>query len=150
MSNKINIRKAKISDLVSIQEVFIEASVLDPKDNDHSRLKDYIKFSVTNKRILTLVAEQEKMIVGICITQLNDIKEKEAKILDIYVNKGVRSKGIGSKLVNEVIKSLKKKNYVNLSLYSENNSKTLKFYKKQGFQIGRLIRRCDKMLNYLS
>ena len=39
-----------------------------------------------------------------------------------------------------------KKKIKNLGVYSENNPKTLNFYKKQGFQIGRLIRRCDKKL----
>ena len=35
----------------------------------------------------------------------------------------------------------KKKNIKNIGLYSENNEKTLNFYKKQGFQVGKKRRK---------
>lgn len=142
----MKIRKAKKSDFDGILRIFIESSVQNPEDKGNKQLKEYLLFSIKNRNMLVLVASFDKEIVGVGICQLKEIRKEDAKLLDIYVLKKYRGKRIGERLMKELYKLLKKKGIKNLGLYSENNKKTLNFYKKQGFQIGRLIRRCDKRL----
>ena len=69
-------------------------------------------------------------------------KETEAKIESIYVDLEYRNKGIGTKLINEIISLLKEKNvkYIFIENLVENqNSKYL--YEKLGFKIFREDRR---------
>lgn len=142
----MKIRRAKKKDLKEILNVFKKSSVLNPKDSSHRELEDYIKFCLANKNIVVLVVEEKGAIIAVGSSHLHTLKKTDANIYDIYVLNEFRDNGIGTKMIQEFYKILKNKGIKHLGLYSENNKKTLDFYKKQGFQIGRLIRRCDKFL----
>ncbi|MBQ9072029.1 MAG: GNAT family N-acetyltransferase [Bacilli bacterium] len=95
---------------------------------------------------IILVALIDNKIVGYvyCIVDNDNkiTKETEAKIESIYVDLEYRNKGIGTKLINEIISLLKEKNvkYIFIENLVENqNSKYL--YEKLGFKIFREDRR---------
>lgn len=142
----MKIRKAKITDVKSIINIFVQSAVLNPKDKKNKELKNYINNSLKEKTFFVLVAEIDSKIVGVCITNLGRINKTDADLVDIYVLKEYRRNRIGTRLLKELYYNLKKKGIKNIGLYSEINKRTLNFYKKQGFEIGRLIRRCDKKL----
>ena len=54
------------------------------------------------------------------------MKKTDAEVYDIYVLKEFRGKGIGTKIMKEFYRVLKKNGIKHLGLYSENNKKTLK------------------------
>jgi ribosomal protein S18 acetylase RimI-like enzyme len=141
------IRKATKRDIGQIVKVYTASAVMNPDDKGNKDLTNYLKYIIPNRMYLALVVEIDNKIVGICTCELGRASKTNADLIDIYVLKEYRSKGIGSAVMKEVYKQLKKKGLKNLGLYSENNPKTINFYKKQGFQIGRLIRRCDKKLD---
>jgi len=143
---KLEIRKAILKDSKGIIEVFMDSAVLNPKDKENKELNKYIINGLKEKSFFTLVAEIDKKIVGVCISNIGRINKISADLVDIYILKKCRNKKIGARLLEKLYKELKKRDVKYLGLYSENNKKTLNFYKKQGFQIGRLIRRCDKIL----
>lgn len=142
----IKIRKASREDEHGIVNVFIKSANLNPKDKENKELKRYIKESLREKTFLVLVASIDKKIVGVVICNIGRISKSNADLVDIYVLNEYRNKGIGSKLMDSLYTELKNMGIENLGLYSENNPKTINFYKNQGFEIGRLIRRCDKKL----
>ena len=139
----MKIRKAEKKDIREIIEIVTANTILNPKDKQNKELKKYIGFCIGSKRFLVLVAEDNGLL-GLCICQLMGVRATDACLHDIYVSG--KSKGVGSKIMELLYIELKKRDIKYLGLYSENNKKTLNFYKKQGFQIGRLIRRCDKKL----
>ena len=142
----MKIRKATRKDFDGILKIFLESAILNPKDKENLELKKYLSNSLKEKTFFVLIAEEDKKVVGVCISNFGRISKVDADLVDIYVLKKYRGQSVGNKLMKELYKKLKKKGIKNLGLYSENNPKTLNFYKKQGFQIGRLIRRCDKKL----
>jgi len=143
---KVKIRKARKEDRDGILGVIKKRSVLNPKDKSYKELNNYVDFCLSNKNFLVIIAEFESKIMGVCISHLYSLKETDADIYDLYVIKEFSRKGIGSSLMKFLCLELKKKGIKNLGLYSENNRKALNFYRKNGFQIGRLIRRCDKKI----
>lgn len=142
----MKIRKATRKDFDGILKIYLESAILNPKDKKNLELKKYLSNSLKEKTFFVLIAEEDKNVVGVCISNFGRISKVDADLVDIYVLKKYRGQSVGNKLMKELYKKLKKKGIKNLGLYSENNPKTLNFYKKQGFQIGRLIRRCDKKL----
>jgi ribosomal protein S18 acetylase RimI-like enzyme len=142
----MKIRKANLKDIKGIIEIFKDSAVLNPRDKNFKELRGYISDTLKNKKFLVLIAEIDNQIIGVAITLLNDFFKTDARLIDLYVLKSQRNKGIGSLIIKQLYKELIKRKITNLGLYSENNPKTINFYKKQGFQIGRLIRRCDKKI----
>lgn len=142
----MRIRKAKKDDFEGILNVIKLSSVLNPKDKELTELSKYIKFALKQKNMLVLIVIDENKVVGVVISHLHSLMKEDADIYDLYVLPQYRNKGYGKRLMKELYLRLKKKGIKRLGLYSENNKQTLNFYRKQGFQIGRLIRRCDKEL----
>jgi len=142
----MKISKATKKDFKGILNVFVASAKLNPKDKGNKELKKYILASLRSKTFFILVAKANNEVIGFSITNFSELKKMYADLVDIYVLKEYRGKGVGRGLMKELYKELKKKNIKNIGLYSENNEKTLNFYKKQGFQVGRLIRRCDKKI----
>ena len=142
----MKIRKASKGDFEDIFNIFIKSSVLSPKDKKNNNLKKYIYDFLNKKDFFVLVAEKDKKVIGVAVTIIGKIHKEGADLLDFYILNEFRNQQIGSEMMGFLYKGLKEKGIKNLGLYSENNPKTLNFYKKQGFEIGRFIRRCDKKL----
>lgn len=78
--------------------------------------------------IHTWVAKKEKDIIGFCIAS----KEKEHRILAIYIHPEFQRKGIGKQLMKEALIWLGNRNniFVNCAIY---NHKAVGFYESFGF-----------------
>ena len=121
----MEIKKMKISDLDSIAENLYE-------DFDDFWNYNVFKSELENKNSKYIVAKQNNEIVGFAgIWIAIDI----AHITNIVVKKDLRKQGIGTIILQELIKLCKelKMNEVTLEV-NENNSKAINLYKKFGFE----------------
>ena len=85
-----------------------------------------------------LVAETDNKIVGACWTRImNDYGhvDEETPSFAISLFEEYRGKAIGTKLMQEMLKLLKEKNYKKASLAVQKENYAVKMYKKVGFEI---------------
>lgn len=121
----MEIKEMKISDLDSIADNLLT-------DFDDFWTYTVFKSELENNNSKYIVAKQNNEIVGFAgIWIAIDI----AHITNIVVKKGLRKQGIGTILLQELIKLCKelKMNEVTLEV-NENNSKAINLYKKFGFE----------------
>lgn len=117
----MKIRKAKKEDLKIIDEIYLEGVIDElrtqyPKRSKKDILKEINKYKkqrivdfgkdIKDKNQYWIVAEVDKEIVGF---GSSEIKNKEGRLVLLYVKKFFRRKGIGRKLTEERINWLKKK-----------------------------------------
>lgn len=92
-----------------------------------------------------LVAEYNKKIVGAIFGE--KLRDKGAIVWLLAVDDKYRDKGIGSGLLTEFEQNMKSKNAQWVILYSAlRDSKTLKFYMKNGYFAGEKFVECLKIL----
>ena len=96
------------------------------------KLQPIKKFKTKN---VTLVAKDGSKIIGFVTSAFVDfVFYKYGYIEEVFVDKGYRGKGVGSKLMKGVIKELKKmKTGVAFVTTEKKNRKAVKFYKGLGF-----------------
>lgn len=85
-----------------------------------------------------VVALYNNKIIGACwVRIMNDYGHiaDDTPSLAISVLKEHRGKGIGTKLMESILKLLKEKGYKRVSLAVQKNNYALKMYKKVGFDI---------------
>ena len=88
---------------------------------------------------IVFVVEYEGKIVGYMVGEFH-LNDKNYHILSIGVDKLHRSKGIGEKVISELI-NLVKSQIDNITLYVHvENEKAVKFYEKEGFMIVETIK----------
>jgi GNAT superfamily N-acetyltransferase len=63
------------------------------------------------------------------------IEKNESKLQKLYVLPHLKGKGLGYKLLNEVIKEVRKEKSSNLILNVNRNNEAVEFYKRNGFEI---------------
>lgn len=81
-----------------------------------------------------IVAEKDHKIIGFLIGV--KIDSEKAKILMLSVSQLYRKQNIGSSLLNQFLKEIKKANINQISLeVRTDNEKAIKFYQKHGFRI---------------
>jgi len=127
----LNIRFQKNSDWEKLKEMYLECDEICmgiPSDYVDVWLK-----CMTDG--ISIVAEMNGKIVGhAVISPLND----EEVSLCIYVRKGYRSKGIGTKLVRYLIERCKEMGYKRIRIVTEkDNVRAVNFFKKLGFRFVR-------------
>ncbi len=100
----------------------------------------HLSHALKSKNYMLLVAADGSKIVGYAEAWIKKrwrgfSFRKEVYVEDLAVSEKYRSRGIGSKLIREIEKRAKtlKIRFINLDA-DVNNSKALKFYKKQGFE----------------
>lgn len=141
----IQIRKARPEEVSKLQtlndEVFIDNQKYDD-DLDMSWAKSekgesYFTRVVNNPDAVCLIAEEKGREVGYIAAKPKDFGYRNSKYIEIEnmgVIPGYRSQGIGSRLIEALLKWAKgngfQKMYVN-SYFK--NDKAIKFYKKNGF-----------------
>ncbi|TDD95233.1 GNAT family N-acetyltransferase [Flavobacterium cellulosilyticum] len=147
--SKIEIRKATISDLETIQEISITtfketfASVNSPEN-----MANYIRDNFNQKQLIMEInnpdsafylASLEKVTIGYLkintgISQTEKQKENSLEIHRIYVLQTFHGKKIGQLLLDEAINSAIQANIdlVWLGVWEENH-RALQFYSKNGF-----------------
>jgi len=79
-------------------------------------------------------------VVGMCIGRIMTYMDfKEFFIDEFSVNPSVQGQGLGSRLIEHIDLQLKKENVGNMSLNTEEDKPSVKFYEKNGFKIKRQI-----------
>jgi RimJ/RimL family protein N-acetyltransferase len=90
---------------------------------------------ITPEKTLALLAIQDGICVGNTITNIGPFRmNRHTGDIGIGVIRGYRGKGIGTKLMRETMKLLKKRgvNKVTISVFAPNKD-ARKFYEKMGF-----------------
>jgi ribosomal protein S18 acetylase RimI-like enzyme len=105
-----------------------------------SRIKSWKeKLSNPRPRTKNLVAEVNQKIVGFCDlgkSRDDDATNDIGEVLAIYVDADFMGKGVGTKLINEAVQSLKDFGFKSATLWVlESNAKGRHFYQKNGWVI---------------
>ena len=145
----MKIRKAQIKDLSEIDEIYQEGQ-LDEEENKFSRkskkeiLKELDKSkklrlngfrkAINSSKEKFLVLEEKDKLIGFGDAVLSN-KKRNAEVALIYVKREYRRKGIGKKLLKELLKWLKEKgeSKVFVTMDIENNS-SINLNKQVGFR----------------
>lgn len=96
-----------------------------------------------NDNVISILAETNNIIIGICIVTIKPIpnnlslvKRKVAYMEDLCVHENYRNSGVGTELFNEVKDRLSKLNIDSLELMIwQFNSNAMKFYENKGMTI---------------
>ena len=144
----MKIRKANVSDLRGIDEIYVEGSIdegkyqfpnislkemkkdLDKKQN--SRRQGFRRY-MKSKKHYWIVAEEKGKIIGFGQVW---IKNKDTGITEsVYVDRKYRKRGVGKDLMKEMIKWLKNKKlkYIESGAYLRNKP-SVKLHEKLGFK----------------
>lgn len=101
--------------------------------------EDMIRFKRDKTAILIGAFKGERIIGFLWAYKRNMLGENRIHIGHIIVNNDVRSKGIGTKLLNYLESIAKEEGYKKIELITTiKNEKTLKFYKTNGFSAFRV------------
>lgn len=143
---KINVRKATLQDLASIQELNNDLFDLEYNNFDDTLKvgwtfeeegKEYFKDMINNE--IVFVAETDGKIVGylagsIC-EQISYITETFAELDNMCIDDKYRRFGIGTLLMNEFKQYCREKNIENIKVTaSAKNNRAIQFYMKNGFE----------------
>jgi len=130
--NNLVVREAKNEDIKGIIGVLKTAYL-----QDEAWTKEALRKLLTTKNYTILVAELDGKIVGfIDYYVLPSVWERwnEATINYFFVHKDYQGKGIGSRLLNEVIKRTDGMKIVELHVGTEkDNNRAINLYRKHGF-----------------
>ena len=96
-----------------------------------------IESFLTNDQFICLGCYNKNTIVGFIISTFCNIKNlTELEILLIFVDKKHRRKGVGSKLITDLLKNIQFKKKLNIFLeFSESNNVAKIFYEDYGFEM---------------
>lgn len=86
---------------------------------------------VLNSQYKTLILEEKSEIIGFIIYT---IVEDEMEIIDLVIDNNYRHQGLGTLLLNEILKNESNCKKITLEV-RENNEKAIKFYEKNGFNV---------------
>ncbi len=86
---------------------------------------------VFNSQYKTLILEEKSKIIGFIIYT---IVEDEMEIIDLVIDNNYRHQGLGTLLLNEILKNESNCKKITLEV-RENNEKAIKFYEKNGFNV---------------
>ncbi len=110
-----------------------------PKDIiENEELQVYIKDFGKYKSDHCLIAEVNKKIIGVCWARvMSDYGhiDDDTPSLAISLYEEYRNKGIGTKLMQSMLKLLKEKGYTQTSLSVQKENYAFKMYEKLGFEI---------------
>lgn len=132
---KIKIRKAKISDLKRIADIFRVEYSKSPyngkwnKSNSLDAIKDHFK------KYEIYVLELDKVILGfIIIEKFTSFGEKACFINELVIDSKYQSKGLGKKFILFLEDYCKKREIKKIKLSTNRKAGAFKFYKKLGYK----------------
>ena len=130
--SKVSFRKIKKSDLNDVFVLLNQLKKIDISDLDLNNSWD--KFILNNSSNSIVGIIDNKIIAYGSIIIENKIRgEVAGHIEDIVVDKEVRGKMIGVKLINELIEIGKKNNCYRITLFCKEN--LINFYSRSGFEV---------------
>lgn len=145
------IRDIKISDYNEIDKLVQQVHNLHVDNRpdlyeklEHPLSKNEFEELVQNKDIISVVAEEKGVIIGLCIVSIRNksgmIDKKIAYMDDLCVDEKFRGKGIGKKLFSFATEIAKKKGAERLDLMVWSfNEKAINFYEELGMKPQRYI-----------
>lgn len=108
-------------------------------DRYSQALKTFYYDSISNKKVIAFLAEESGNVIGISIIcfynivpLLHNLDGKMALLTDMYTVPEYRNKGIGTKLLNDIMEYVKKSGYVKVTLNATESGR--KLYEKYGFK----------------
>lgn len=104
-----------------------------PPLTEKVNLYEYVD-KILNKAHIIYRLSQENKIIGLLVLYCNDEIELKSYATLLGVDKNYRGKGLARSMMNEAIEYVKKRNYLTISLYSNNNI-AISLYKDLGFTI---------------
>lgn len=119
----MKIRKAKLSDLNRINNL---------NKKYFKEIRDF-KSLLKNSEDILIVLENDQEIIAFSGIHLNKWNNT-ARIIDIFVHPDHRRRGLGGKLVKELVALAKKKKVRTLIAEAPSLNPVLKLYKKNGFR----------------
>ncbi|MEL9991118.1 MAG: GNAT family N-acetyltransferase [Thermoproteus sp.] len=113
--------------------------LLKPVDNLASVSKDYVKSKITSPTSVVLVAEVDGRVIGVVIGDVEDRIFYEPRlagvIREFYILPEFRRKGLGKRMMNEVMDALKRKGaQMIMADFPALNEIAVEFYKKLNFR----------------
>lgn len=143
--DNLNIRELK-EDECKILDNFLYEAIFIPKGTkkppreiiNNEELQVYVKDFGNYKDDNCMVAELNNKIIGACWTRImNDYGhiDDDTPSFAISLYEEYRGNGIGTKLMETMLKLLKEKGYRKTSLAVQKNNYAVKLYKKVGFRI---------------
>jgi len=137
----INIREANIEDIKAINDIYNTAvknlnATMDIKPKPLKEQKTWFKDHKENN-LAVIVAEIENKILGWASLSKWSHKEGYKYTVEnsIYVDNNYREKGIGTKLLKQLIIEAKENNYKNLiAQIADGNERSVILHKKHGFK----------------
>ena len=155
----MNIRKANINDLEQLEELRVEflkfSNEIDNTLNS-SCFREIAHLEITSffkeSNSIFFIAEDKKEIIGYVYATFKKsdklhITDKYGEIAHIYITEKYTDRGIGKKLINEVLEWLRynKVDEVGVKVYFK-NKRAVMFYKSLGFETNNCVMK--KKLRY--
>lgn len=139
------IRKMREQEYYLLRDFLYEAIYIpdgvEPPDRtvvDLPELQEYIIDFGKRKHDIALVAEvQEKVVGTVWARIMNDYGhiDNDTQSLAMSIYKEYRGRGIGTKLLNQLLFMLKTNGYSKISLSVQKDNYAVKMYKKAGFKV---------------
>jgi len=134
------IRAAELKDIDAIAKIIVSAwktayiGIIDPEYSNNLNYNRFIKIFTENiqKKKETILVNDENGINGFVSGIKHDNSQYDCEIVGLYIKPEYQGKGIGKKLVEEIIKHFKRENKKNLIIWTLDNAKNNGFYKKLG------------------
>jgi len=136
----MKIRQVKLNDINDFIETYVKAyeELENYKYKTRKEIKNYFKWLYNRDKEGFLVAEENNKAVGFAAGDANWINlegEKVLEIHEIFVLPEFRKKGVGSKLLNEILSyGIKKGRRLAELWVGKTNYKAIDFYKRFGFK----------------
>ncbi|MDF2953957.1 MAG: Ribosomal protein S18 acetylase RimI [Thermodesulfobacterium sp.] len=136
----MKIRQVKLNDINEFIEIYIKAyeELENYKYKTRKEIKNYFKWLYKRDKEGFIVAEENNKSVGFAAGDANWINfegEKVLEIHEIFVLPEFRKKGVGSKLLNEILSyGIKKRRRLAELWVGKTNYTAIGFYKYFGFK----------------
>lgn len=141
----MKIRKVREEDLAEIRELERQLAEIEKemnsslKDNAPEEYFSFFKKEFEKDSFIGFVALEGDEIIGLARGSIKErpsffIEDKEGKIESLIVKEKYRGKGVGKKLLNQIIDCLKERGaeVITLEVYLDNSAR--EFYRKMGFK----------------